>query len=49
VDGRPDGYGEWFRPDGTKMRSGHFDRGREVGEWTAYDRTGAVYKVTTKR
>jgi hypothetical protein len=49
VDGRPDGYWEWFRLDGTKMRSGHFDRGREVGEWTAYDRTGAVYKVTTKR
>jgi hypothetical protein len=48
VDGRPDGYWEWFRLDGTRLRSGHFDRGRETGEWTTYDRTGAVYKVTVK-
>ena len=28
------------------MRSGHFDAGRQVGEWTTYDHAGAVYKVT---
>jgi hypothetical protein len=28
------------------MGSGHFDRGRQTGEWTTYDRTGAVYEVT---
>ncbi len=28
------------------LRSGHFDRGRQVGEWITYDRTGAVYKTT---
>jgi antitoxin component YwqK of YwqJK toxin-antitoxin module len=49
VDGEPDGYWEWFRLDGTMMRSGHFDRGRQVGEWTTYDQTGVVYKVTTKQ
>jgi antitoxin component YwqK of YwqJK toxin-antitoxin module len=48
ADGQPDGYWEWFRLDGTRLRSGHFDRGRDVGEWTTYDRAGAVYKVTTK-
>jgi antitoxin component YwqK of YwqJK toxin-antitoxin module len=48
VDGRPDGYWEWFRLDGTLMRSGSFDRGRNVGEWTTYDKSGAPYKVTDK-
>ena len=49
VDGQPDGYWEWFRLDGTPLRSGHFDKGRQTGEWTTYDKNGAVYKVTTKR
>jgi hypothetical protein len=31
------------------MRSGHFDRGRQTGEWTTYDASGAVYKVTAKK
>lgn len=48
VDGEPHGYWEWFRLDGTLMRSGSFDRGRTVGEWTTYDRSGAPYKVTDK-
>lgn len=46
-DGLAEGYWEWFRKDGTRMRSGHFENGRQVGEWTTYDRTGAPYKVTT--
>jgi len=41
------GYWEWFRKDGTKMRSGTFDKGQQVGEWTTYDKQGRVYKVTT--
>jgi len=49
VGGVPDGYWEWFRLDGTTLRSGHFDKGRQTGEWTTYDRTGAPYKVTIKR
>lgn len=43
------GYWEWFRKDGTKMRSGHFsDEGEAVGEWTTYDKDGQIYKVTRK-
>jgi len=41
-----DGYWEWFRKDGTKMRSGHFTMGEQTGEWITYDKTGSVYKVT---
>ena len=48
VDGQPDGYWEWYRPDGTLKRSGHFNRGEVVGEWTTYDQAGKVYKVTNK-
>lgn len=40
------GYWEWFRRDGTKLRSGHFDRGQQCGEWITYDKTGQIYKVT---
>ncbi|MBB6308639.1 toxin-antitoxin system YwqK family antitoxin [Xanthobacter tagetidis] len=46
LDDLPTGYWEWFRIDGTRLRSGHFQAGRQVGEWTTYDKTGAVYKVT---
>jgi antitoxin component YwqK of YwqJK toxin-antitoxin module len=46
VDGVHDGYWEWFRKDGTKMRSGHFRSGKQVGEWVTYDKRGEVYKVT---
>ena len=48
VDGQPDGYWEWFRLDGSLLRSGHFEAGRQTGEWTTYDRSGVPYKVTTK-
>jgi antitoxin component YwqK of YwqJK toxin-antitoxin module len=43
----PVGYWEWFRIDGTKLRSGSFENGEQSGEWTTYDRDGNVYKVTT--
>lgn len=46
VDGVAVGYWEWFRVDGTKLRSGTFEAGRQVGEWTTYDKQGEVYKVT---
>ena len=49
VDGELDGYWEWFRKDGTRMRSGHFSRGVKVGEWVTYDRKGNVYKVTNAK
>ena len=47
VDGQCDGYWEWFRKDGTKMRSGHFKLGKQVKEWTTYDKKGNVVKVTS--
>jgi antitoxin component YwqK of YwqJK toxin-antitoxin module len=41
-------HGEWefFRKDGSRMRSGAFDRGRQVGIWLTYDRAGKVVKET---
>jgi len=42
----PIGYWEWFRKDGTKLRSGYFENGKQAGEWTTYDREGKIYKVT---
>lgn len=42
-----DGYWEWFRKDGTKMRSGYFKNGKQTGEWITYDKTGKVYKTTS--
>jgi antitoxin component YwqK of YwqJK toxin-antitoxin module len=49
LNGAPTGYWEWFRKDGTKMRSGYFEDGVQVGDWTTYDTKGKVYKVTTKK
>jgi antitoxin component YwqK of YwqJK toxin-antitoxin module len=44
--GKMHGYWEWFRKDGTRLRSGHFDRDTQCGEWITYDRQGKVHKVT---
>ena len=49
VDGVPVGYWEWFRLDGTKLRSGYFEHGEPTGEWTTYDTAGQVYKVTRRK
>lgn len=46
VDGKPDGYWEWYRKDGTLKRSGYFVLGEQAGEWTTYDGEGKPYKVT---
>ncbi len=48
-DGTLTGYWEWFRKDGTKLRSGSFENDEQVGEWTTYDKSGEVYKVTVKK
>jgi antitoxin component YwqK of YwqJK toxin-antitoxin module len=48
-DGQLDGPWQWFRKDGTLMRSGTFDMGEQVGDWTTYDARGDVYKVTRIR
>lgn len=47
LDNVPVGYWEWFRREGTRMRSGTFDEaGNQIGEWITYDKSGDVYKVT---
>jgi antitoxin component YwqK of YwqJK toxin-antitoxin module len=40
------GAWEWFRLDGTVMRTGHFDRGRQVGVWWTFGRSGWLVKET---
>jgi antitoxin component YwqK of YwqJK toxin-antitoxin module len=47
VNGECDGYWEWFRKNGTKMRSGHFIKGKQVGEWITYNNIGKRHKVTS--
>lgn len=53
INGECDGYWEWFRKparageDGTKMRSGYFNNGKQTGKWITYDKKGKQYKVTS--
>ena len=46
LDGEMHGAWEFLRKDGTVMRAGSFERGRQVGVWRTYDRTGQVVKET---
>jgi antitoxin component YwqK of YwqJK toxin-antitoxin module len=46
IDGVATGYWQWFRKDGSRMRSGYFHKGAQIGEWTTYDKTGRVHKIT---
>jgi antitoxin component YwqK of YwqJK toxin-antitoxin module len=46
LNGQMHGPWEFFRADGSLMRAGSFERGRQVGLWRTYDRTGAVVKET---
>ncbi len=43
AEGKPDGYWEWYRTDGTIKRSGYFTMGEPVGEWITYDGKGQKY------
>ena len=45
-DGQMDGFWEFFRSDGSLMRSGSFRLGRQVGRWTTYRRDGIIVRVT---
>ena len=46
LDGEMVGYWEWFRLDGSRMRSGSFIGGQQSGLWTTYEADGRVVKVT---
>ncbi len=47
LDGAMHGDWVWYRRDGSLMRTGAFDRGRQVGPWRTFDRTGRLVKETT--
>jgi len=46
LEGKMHGPWEFFRRDGSLMRSGSFDRGKQVGVWRTHDRRGKVLKET---
>jgi antitoxin component YwqK of YwqJK toxin-antitoxin module len=46
LDGEMHGPWEFFRSDGSLMRAGTFDRGKQVGVWRTYARDGRVVKET---
>jgi antitoxin component YwqK of YwqJK toxin-antitoxin module len=49
LDGEMHGAWEFYRTDGSMMRSGTFDRGRQTGTWRTYDRAGRVVRETIFR
>lgn len=46
LDHEMHGVWEFYRRDGSLMRSGEFNRGKQVGLWRTYNRAGAVVKET---
>jgi antitoxin component YwqK of YwqJK toxin-antitoxin module len=46
LEGEMHGAWEWYRTDGTVMRTGEFDRGKQVGLWRTFDRSGRLVKET---
>jgi antitoxin component YwqK of YwqJK toxin-antitoxin module len=46
LDGEMHGAWQFFRKDGSLMRAGELDRGRQVGIWVTYDRAGRIVKET---
>jgi antitoxin component YwqK of YwqJK toxin-antitoxin module len=46
LDGEMHASWKWYRLDGTLMRTGQFDRGRQIGLWRTFDRSGRVVKET---
>ena len=46
LGGQMHGPWEFLRLDGSLLRPGSFDRGKQTGVWRTYDRSGAVVKET---
>ena len=46
LDGEMHGVWEFFRRDGSLMRSVEFDSGKQVGMWRTFDRSGTVVSET---
>ena len=49
LDGEMHGDWTFFRSDGSVMRTGRFERGRQVGTWRTYARDGSLVKETDFR
>jgi antitoxin component YwqK of YwqJK toxin-antitoxin module len=47
LDGAMHGPWEFYRLDGSLMRAGTFERGKQVGVWRTYDRSGEIVKETS--
>lgn len=45
--GEMHGFWEFFRIDGSLMRSGSFEHGQQTGEWKTFARDGSLVKTTT--
>jgi antitoxin component YwqK of YwqJK toxin-antitoxin module len=46
LEGEMHGAWEFYRTDGSLMRNGQFDRGRQIGVWRTFERSGRVVKET---
>jgi uncharacterized protein YdhG (YjbR/CyaY superfamily) len=46
-DGQLHGAWTWYRQDGTRMRTGKFAAGEQVGTWQTWDRDGRLVTSTT--
>jgi antitoxin component YwqK of YwqJK toxin-antitoxin module len=46
LDGASHGAWEFFRLDGSTMRTGSFAHGTQVGTWRTFDRSGRLVKET---
>lgn len=46
LEGEMHGLWEFYRRDGSIMRSGAFERGKQIGVWKTFDRSGTVVKET---
>jgi antitoxin component YwqK of YwqJK toxin-antitoxin module len=45
-NGKMNGYWEFYRKDGSLMRSGTFDEEKQVGVWKTFARDGSLVKET---
>ena len=46
LDGDRHGAWQWYRTDGSLMRTGEFDRGRQTGIWRTFERSGRLVEET---
>jgi antitoxin component YwqK of YwqJK toxin-antitoxin module len=46
LGGQLHGAWQWYRADGSVLRTGAFDRDIQVGIWRTFDRSGRLVKET---